>query len=416
MGGCFFVPVFVLSCALFELRPESSDGPQVSPAVEISLTNTPLPPLPDFDEIISFAPGAGGEADEWVFPDNFTYTGPPPAAQGGLSFRSFSANGRGFQNLPRLAYLYLWGFPADRPFKISLVSPDGSQSLSGDFRVSVDPEGNQKLIWPDQETELVDVHTSQNSLATEIDFWWPGTLAEGVWKIEVTWQGGAFTGEFDAGNKGLPEIYLEETGPADQFLPLCHPARHQTDLPVIGEGFPVTSLAYILLYERYPSFNESNRAKHFKLVWKSSALTDGNGTFRSTLPYEIKSGFTYQLIAVTDSNVSITEQLYGETIDAADCFQAPISRSACTGAPPQRMIPGLLGYVCTQAERFDIYESPGMLSSAIDVLTPGDYFLVVGEPQCMDNQSWWQIETGWGTVGWVPESDATGSYAICLRP
>jgi hypothetical protein len=80
------------------------------------------------------------------------------------------------------------------------------------------------------------------------------------------------------------------------------------------------------------------------------------------------------------------------------------------------MVLGQFGYVCTQAEHFDIYESPGMSSSAIDLLTPSNSFLVIGGPQCADNQSWWQIETGWGTVGWVPETDSTGSYAICPQP
>jgi hypothetical protein len=198
-------------------------------------------------------------------------------------------------------------------------------------------------------------------------------------------------------------------------LPVCHPITNQTDFIATGESFPVNSLAYVLLYERYPSFHEGN-TKDFKLVWKDSVLSDDNGSFRSSFPYEIKPGFTYQLIAVTDSNINILNQLYFNTIVAVDCFKVPAPVSACPGAPPQRMVSGLGGYMCAEVEHFDIYDAPGMSSSTIDVLTFGNHFLVVGEPQCADNQSWWQIETEWGAIGWLPEGDSVDSYSICPLP
>jgi hypothetical protein len=417
IGVCSLATLLTLSCSISEPQPEPSVEPSIEPYIppvtDVSPTNTPLPPLPDFDQLLWFGGAGGGYA--WTCPDFFSYTGPSPAAQGGLSFASTNANSMAFQNLPRLAYLCLWGFPADKPFKVSLISPDGSHSLNGDFSVSVDSTGDQILIWDNREAEDSYMTNPGNGLAAEIDFWWPGNLQGGIWKIDVTWQGGSITGDFDAGDKSLPEISLEDPGVEGQVLPVCHSVASRSDFFAIGESFPVNSQAYILLYEPFPLF-QKGMDRNYQLVWKDSVITDGNGSFRSRLSYDIEPGVTYQLIAVTDSNISISHQLFSDTIGAVDCFSVPKISTAlsCPGAPPQRMTVNQRGYACTRSDPVRVRVSPARSATTLVQIEPGTQFTVIGGPSCSDDWSWWNVRLDDGTIGWVAEGgDEVDSYFIC---
>lgn len=408
LGGLFFVVSLILGCYIFEGQPSLVE-PNISPPTKALQGATKLPPLPDFDDLLVFGGGGGSSSH---CPDLETYSGPVPAASG--AYISGPAYGLPIQSLPRMAYLCLLGFPADRPFEVTMVSADGSRSLHGNFQVTANPDGWRGLTWSDWDGGSSGLDDSSGNLFSEVYFWWPGGLPGGNWMIQMTWQGGSVTGDFEAGNKGQPEIHLEDIPATDQILPYCHPASSRAEFHAIGEGFPANSPAYVLLYENSPSYDEYT--ENYTLVWSGSLLTDNHGTLRAHLPYEFKSGVTYQLLGTTDSNASISDQVATQTISAFDCFQAPIlpNTSSCPGAPPQRMVSGQRGRVCTQTAYVDIRESAGMSSIAMDVITPGDGFIVIGGPQCADNQSWWQIETSWGTIGWVSEGgDAVDPYFIC---
>lgn len=416
IGVCLFATILTLSCYFFESPTQSSVEPYIPPVTDVSPTNTPLPPLPEFEQLLSFGGAGGGGLS--ACPDFSTYTGPSPAVKGGLSFDSIGANSMAFQNLPRLAYLCLWGFPADKPFIVSLTSPDESHSLNAEFGVYEDSHGWQKLRWTGYENEFITVQGAADDLAVEIDFWWPGNTQSGIWKINVTWSGGSISGDFDADANGLAEIYLEDAGLQDQLLPLCRPVASQTGFHVVGENFPINSQAHILLYERNPSLREGNE-KHFKLAWTGSVLVDGNGYFRSSLPYELKSGLIYQLIAVNDSSRSVTAQIYDQSFGAVDCFKAPFvpGASSCPGAPLQRMTVNQRGFVCTRNEAVLVRISPARSASTIVQIEPGLPFDVLGGPFCSDDWSWWNIQMPDGTTGWVSEGgDEIDPYFICPMP
>jgi hypothetical protein len=403
LGGCIFVAILTLSCYFFKSTPGTSKGtpgtsnPYVAPITNVPQAVTELPPLPEFNQLLTFGFGGGST---WNCLRSPAYDGPVPAASGGLAYSSATNHNNLEGNLmARIAYLCLWGFPDSESFNVSLVSSDGLYTLSGSFTLS-----------------QMAVFDSGKNLLYEITFWWPGDLPSGIWKIEVTWQGGSVKGNFDAGNKSLPEISLEDTREKSLFVQSCHPAANQTEFYAIGESFPANSPAYILLYENNPIIDEGGM-RNLKLVWSGDILSDSNGHFRSRLPYEFKSGVIYQLIGVTDPNINIADHVRDFT--SVDCFVAPIKpgKSSCPGAPPQRMVPGQLGYVCSQKDLVNIHDAPAKSSTAIDVLSPDNQFQVVGGPQCADNQSWWQIQTSWGTTGWVPEGgEAVNPYLICPLP
>lgn len=91
--------------------------------------------------------------------------------------------------------------------------------------------------------------------------------------------------------------------------------------------------------------------------------------------------------------------------------------------------------VCTWSDNLIIRDEPGPNGSEMFRMAPGTRLVVIGEPTCSDNSSWWQVEVPGGilvrrgsfdaplyqletdTIGWLREgSDAIDRYYICSIP
>jgi hypothetical protein len=60
-----------------------------------------------------------------------------------------------------------------------------------------------------------------------------------------------------------------------------------------------------------------------------------------------------------------------------------------------------------------IRSEPGFLSTTIGQIPGGDYFMVVGSPQCVDGLWWWQVQYG-SMVGWTAEGQMSDYWLIPL--
>lgn len=90
------------------------------------------------------------------------------------------------------------------------------------------------------------------------------------------------------------------------------------------------------------------------------------------------------------------------------------SSGGCPGAPPQRVQVGGRARVCTQSDLLRVRRQPSLTSSVVTRLRPGTYVTVLDGPTCANNYSWWKIQTGSRTVGWVSEGgDRIDPYFIC---
>jgi hypothetical protein len=107
--------------------------------------------------------------------------------------------------------------------------------------------------------------------------------------------------------------------------------------------------------------------------------------------------------------------LFPYTLEETGCSSASSNSSnSCPGAPPQRMVVGESGYVCTAVDNVKVRDVPSRSGNEIIRIAPGTEFDVKKGPSCSDDWSWWYIETDEGIEGWISEGgDEIDSYFIC---
>lgn len=90
-------------------------------------------------------------------------------------------------------------------------------------------------------------------------------------------------------------------------------------------------------------------------------------------------------------------------------------QTTCPGAPPQRLIVGQRGKVCTSSDSVRLREAPGKEERYISSIKKGTEFNVIDGPVCAgDGWSWWQVKTDDGQVGWMAEGgDDKDPYFLC---
>ena len=373
----------------FTLTATSTSTPTYTPTS--TPTNTALPPLPDFDQVISFG-GGGGDA-----PCLFVPNRPLPAVDGGLAWDGFY--------YMRSGILCIWGAPFNIPLNIWFTSPSRQVVLGTRIQVQLP---NEKVLWLDENNIQGNSLNYQFSTTTAIylNIWWPAELKSGIWQVSVQWSGDGITGTFNA-ETSSPKLSVADMRSKTTLMSgRCHRVEAAEQPRVVGEKFPANRPVYVLVYE-----NE-------RLYETQITQADQNGKFLLTLSQPFSPGRTYGLVGVTDPNVEITVngRLNTDVIgDAADCFTVlaqPVS--ACPGAPPQRMVVNQGGFVCTQGENVRLRDAPARSATTIFSLPVGSQFTVIDGPECSDDWSWWKITLDNGTTGWIAEGgDKIDPYFIC---
>jgi hypothetical protein len=456
IGVCIFASVLTLSCSISEPQSDPSVEPSVEPYIppvtDVSPTNTPLPPSPDFpDDILFFGYGGGGGFGNCADFSSF------PAVVGQINyptdfvdFQSYSGVGPNF-DYPRRADLCLGGVPKDQRIEIKLISPSqntilntaiqiqDSKQISGDLvlywleypfawtdvfhRSSIFINSNAGLEWDDNQNPVGPILASLN-------FWWPGDLESGIWKVEVSWPGQTVYGDFMAETRRLPEVSLGEPAGNSRIVPIvnsdypyaCRPAMHEQPYFAVVEGFVANHPVYVLVYQA----TQYGWDYQMTLVYKAAVNTNEQGMGRVDLPFAFQRGAQYFLFATADPAVKLTVDTkmrsgvfnFTAIANAMDCFIVPNQTIlSCPGAPPQRMTVNQRGYACTRSDPVRVRVSPARSANTLVQVEPGTQFTVIGGPFCSDDWSWWNVRLDEGTTGWLAEGgDEIDPYFICPLP
>lgn len=386
-------------------------------------TNTPLPPLPNFDEVLSFGGGAGGGTVAKDYCQSH-FLGEIPASYGGTS-----------SSFGEIAYLCLWGIPLDVVFQVKLISPNAKNTLVSNFKAL---SSNTTVAWSGHISEEHDsvVYLENGSSMIVISPWWPHELPSGFWRIQVTWNGNEINGTFNASGNNVsmkPSITTSDPRIWTEILPsgvlehtLIHPAFVGQ---VYGRGFSSNSLVYVLAYSDEQTGNYNPTFEKFTYKTGISVITDLNGNFIASLPDNLDKNRLHILLGITDPNAVLSDQngfINARAMEEKDIFYFQPSAltfdlsqvsSSCPGAPPQRMIVNHKGYVCTQSDRVRLRSAPLKSAATLVYLSPGTQFSVIGGPACADSWSWWNVRLSDGTTGWLSEGgDAVDPYFICPLP
>lgn len=400
-----------------QVLPSLTKSPTKTPTERptSTFTNTPLPPLPDFQDVITFASGAGGgPCMEQEYAPNYLDVWVSP-------------NGERFN----ICY-WLWGMDLQQPFQIVLTQPGISNgAYLHTAKLFFDSSG--KVLGKGFPTQTYFGYwnvLNTGTLAGYFNIQTPTRLAPGVWRFSIVQDSGRF-GMVSVDSQVEEDRYtfitVHSNRPADELLPASgafNPYKlilpgDDGNIDVSGENFPANTPIYVLLYRSIPdSLNE------WMLIEKRSVLSDVNGSIHAELTGSYSADDSYLLIGLSDPNtpLEITEGLFHNLNFELPFkpFQVEMLASSvsgagsCPGAPPQRMTVNGRGYVCTQSDPVRLRASPSRAAGVLTELATGTQFTVIGGPSCSDNWSWWQVQFDNGMIGWVAEGgDDVDPYFIC---
>jgi len=447
IGICIFAILLTSSCNTSETRPQPSVEPYVPPVTDVSPTNTPLPPLPDFPSDILFFGYGGGSLDLYcaIFPTLPAITGRTTYPIAPTEFRSYTGVGPDF-DYPRHAELCLDGAPQDTRIELKLISPSQAVTLRTAFIIDSKSKPGELLVsWVEYPADWANdtgnifidsfaglSHDSNGnptgSTFVSLQIWWAGALESGTWKIEASWPGQTVTGDFAANTHRLHEVSLGDPDFNSRIIPVinsadpytCRPAMYVQPFYAVVEGFAPNVPVYILVYDATPAASWGYQTA---LVYKTALYADAQGAGRVDLATTFQPGTMYLMFATADPAVQLTVNTdnensvfnYAAIANAMDCFIIPSQTiSSCPGAPPQRMVVNQRGSVCTKSEPVRMRTLPARSADTLIEVSSGTQFTVIGGPSCSDDWSWWNVRLEDGTTGWLAEGgDEVDPYFIC---
>ena len=293
--------------------PLSDSSFTLTPTIIPSPTNTPLPPLPDFGQILAFGVGGGG-GSACMAPRY-----PPPTVHAARSSKGTHVAG---------ICVYDIALPLNTPIHVILTSPDGTIILQGDFQSS----GAPWAYWLDKDGKSYEGY-AENCDDTScrnwgMEFWWPADLPGNTWQLRLSWNGGEAVGIFDTSLEAtLPELSAQDAFVGRTIRPSastspCHPVASAAGLAVAGRGFPANAVVYVPVFEQV-------EGTQYRFLNAQIFVADGNGVIYGALNGPFQSGKKYALAGVTDATLPLIAPDKGGVVsfvnleDAADCFIVP---------------------------------------------------------------------------------------------
>lgn len=274
--------------------------PSLTPtAVPVSTsTGTPLPPLPGFEQTLTFGGGTGCDRCGMGY----------CLANQNLAIRpSVFGTSINEWNEPseRTGYLCLWGITPELPFTVRLTSPDGNTVLSSDFVYNAG-----KLSW-DGNPRYVDSHESDDGLINaELPILWPIGVPTGIWQITSVGRGLQAQGSLDDTRLGGDEVNrVQEVGVVDgslgsRIVPANHlfvPSAETGGLNVTGRGFTPASIVFVLIYQRTDrTGSDEGYVNLWDLRHAHAVVADDQGAISTEIPGPFYTGQTYMVVSVSD--------------------------------------------------------------------------------------------------------------------
>ncbi len=304
-----------------------ADQPTAVPTVPGGVTDTPLPPLPDFQQLVTFGIGGGG--------------GPGPCAEYQNTAPAIVVL---IDQSAQSAILCLSGVLYDRPFQLKLISPDGRSLQSNNIRLN---QATGDVEWSGYQGFFASADSTGGSPSMTLSIWWPNSLPAGQWHISASSNG--FQAESDFSVERTPGIVVLDTGFGNEIIPSTerhrHPFKANGHADVLGLNYPAHTPVYVLLYHQLTPID-------FALVDAQAIVSDGNGSISTELAGPFESNANYMLVGITDPHTELGNYLFGYHLPYPyDYFQA-VPSTASMRPPSYTLQPGEFPYCI--ARRFNV--------------------------------------------------------------
>lgn len=299
LAGYLAVILILVACGSVETPP----WPPTSTFVPAP-TKTPLPPLPDFQDMITYGLGGGGISNCMV-PEY-----QPPVIYGTRNTWQSVAGICGYQ-IP---------IPMNTPIHVTVSS--GMYVLDGVFQFipyfGDDGNFHGSIDWFESHSDsyslLADSCTENSCTYMDVDLWWPVGLPDGTWQLRLSWSGEEFTGDFNAGINTLPALSVIDSTSYQKLRGIdagkqCHKITPDQDLRVYGIGLAYNSIIYLPIYE------ETSTVGFFRHFDTQLASTDHRGMINVNLNGPFQPGKSYMIAATTDPDPNINFNA-----NPSDCF------------------------------------------------------------------------------------------------
>jgi hypothetical protein len=392
--------------------PLTSDGAATATAT-FTLTPTStldLPPIPDFDEVLTFGGGGADEGDDI-----------------GCEYPEFQ---------PAIVFTHgvdfcLWGVHLGIPFQLTFFSLDGVFSQSIDFFVD---QHTLDVHWGKYQVggTFAKAAYTDNGTVVKIRPLFAGYLPGGEWQVVASGNGFQASTTFNRSEyfEHFPEregILVLDSRSKDEIVPWYSNFGHAIwpkengKADIIGKNFPPSTQIFVITYIVYDDL--------LKLQNTQTTTSDSSGVISLELDGPLRPGEIYMVVAVSDISIPIGIVPIGSHLPMLNTSELPLNYvqilplksipdlPSCPNAPPQRLTRDQRGYVCTQEDSVHLRNSPARSASTFFQLRTGSRFTVIDGYVCADNWSWWLIETDEGFVGWIAEGgDEVDPYFICPLP
>lgn len=421
------IPPVVNTSAITSIEPSPVQGqPTAKTATNTSTvtptrtatptaTKTPLPPLPDFDEVLSFGGGGGGSpvgCEKYPSKPNRVQVYPNFGREADFCFT-------------------LTNIDSKAAFQLNLLQLNGGALSLSLGNLTLDRKSKTVLWNKTRNGGRIDQWTKSGTIQFIVRVWWPISLPPGNWRLTISQSGSLLASTDFSIFPQTNQPYINVVGIRSNrelapIPPFASPfIEHPIDmvpghLEVFGIGYPSDTLVYVLLYR--------SNGGSFLLIDKEAWLSDHSGNVIGEFTGSFGVLDNYLLYGVTDPDTVLS-------IGSASCFQSLAGQpnaaceyfyiksietgtsNSCPGAPPQRMTINQRGYACTRSDPVRLRTAPAKSASTLLELYPGAQFTVIGGPSCSDNWSWWNVRLDDGMTGWMAEGgDAVDPYFICPLP
>ncbi len=293
-----------------DFAPTAVPIPSNSPIPPTETAPATLPPLPNFDEVITFGAAGGGFAcDASEFP-------PDP---GTISVANLEYG--------RAGYLCatISGTVTTGEFILGLTGLDG---ITREAILRYDTGAN-KVDWqafPGWGLPVESIGTGVIHLS--IGIWWPISYPRGSWQVTINGyvDGFSASGTFEV-RKEMGRPYIAAIDPRSDMTVMpgspvngggLHPLKPKDNgsIDVAGTDFPRNVPVYLLVY-RFPT----HFAFEAQFVQKQMVYSDQFGSFRTELAGPFETDQDYYLVGLTDPNTQLSGFLHNRASYPTDFFR-----------------------------------------------------------------------------------------------
>jgi hypothetical protein len=284
----FLILAVISACGGQGSTPTPSSPAQallLPPTLTLTPSSTPLPPIPDFDQVVNFGGGGGGR----------------PAIYPGFS-PSMSVF---MEPLNPAATLYLWGVRFNLPFQLQLISPDGRVFQSTDIWVE---NSTGEIQWEGYQAFLGGANMAANPRYVSLLIWWPNNFPSGQWHISASGDGLQASTDFIVEARNGPSLDVLDTRPSNEIIPFYgrHPAHEDGTGDLVGLNYHPNIPVYLLLYHESPAVY-----LQFELLNKQVVVSDSNGTITAKLAGLSESEEQFLVVGVSDPETQLSDYTFG---------------------------------------------------------------------------------------------------------